>query len=423
MKEKILLVSLNFCYPLVHGGAIAQYYFIDGLKNDIEFVLCTQVNTQYELENIKLLQEKQPKLKIYFTNNIQEKQPNKLPLKPTIWKRIKRKIKKMLFKKKTTINSVLTQAIVDDDFQNPHYCCIDNYQSEKFIQLVNDVIEKESIKQVQFDFYEAINLILAIPKRVRKIFIHHEIRFKRLKLMYDKSLLSPTYKNYIIDKTELYEKLLLKQMDSVVVFNNDDANLLKEICKNVIVSPFGMPHELIYKGDISHKFAKFLFVGSESHRPNLLGLSWFLNEIYIPYINEIKYPVYIVGSWSDGIKNMYKIYSQIVFCGVVDSIQPYFEESIFVNPILTGSGIRTKVLHAYINKVPVMSTRFGAEGCYNEYDNSHLLFFDSAVEFMNAMLNITVPQLQNLALAGFDYYNKEFNKDTLLKKRLNVYTI
>ena len=71
--QKVLLVSLNSSYPLVHGGAIAQYYFIDGLKNDIEFILCTQVNSQNELKNIKLLQEKQPNLKIYYYNNFKKK--------------------------------------------------------------------------------------------------------------------------------------------------------------------------------------------------------------------------------------------------------------------------------------------------------------------------------------------------------------
>ena len=50
MKPKILLITLNSCYPLFHGGAVAQYYFIDGLKDRVQFVLCTEVKTEKEVK-------------------------------------------------------------------------------------------------------------------------------------------------------------------------------------------------------------------------------------------------------------------------------------------------------------------------------------------------------------------------------------
>ena len=68
--KKILLISYNSCYPLFHGGAVAQYYFIDGLKNQVQFVLCNEVRNEKELQNIELLKQKQPSLIVYTLNCI-----------------------------------------------------------------------------------------------------------------------------------------------------------------------------------------------------------------------------------------------------------------------------------------------------------------------------------------------------------------
>jgi len=101
----------------------------------------------------------------------------------------------------------------------------------------------------------------------------------------------------------------------------------------------------------------------------------------------------------------------------VESIEPYFEASLFINPILTGAGLRTKVLHAFVNKVPVLSTRFGAEGCFDDQNNAHLCLFDHAKEFLEIM---HATDFKDTGLKGFDYYNQFFNKGKLLSIRNNI---
>lgn len=404
--KKVLLISYNSCYPLFHGGAIAQYYFIDGLKDQVEFVLCTEVHNEKELKNLKELKLKQPTLKVYALNTIQ----------PVLSQNKFRNFVKKVFWPSQKQN--LNIQPNSDDFSDPYFQHADNKHSVEFVKLINDVIVKEKIAQVQFDFYNTIDLCWAIPRNVRKIFIHHEVRFKRLQLAYDKSEFSPAFKQYLIDKTRLYELACIREIDEVVVFNEDDADLLRADCKSITVSPFGVPDELIFKKNVSNAFDNLFFVGGEGHTPNLLGLTWFLDEIYIPNLNKIKYPIRIIGDWSENVKNNYKAHSEIIFCGVVDSIEPYFENSVFVNPILTGAGLRTKVLHAFANKVPVVSTRFGAEGCFTKEENKHLGLFDNAGEFMDVIENTNFSQLADL---GNIYHIRNFNKDRLLNVRVAIY--
>ena len=403
--KKVLLISYNSCYPLFHGGAIAQYYFIDGLKNQVQFVLCNEVRNEKELQNIELLKQKQPSLIVYTLNCI----------KPAPKNNFRNIVKKIISPKNKQHLKLQPNS---DDFADPYFERADNKHSEAFIRLINEVIVKENIIQVQFDFYNTIDLCWAVPKNVRKIFIHHELRFKRLQLAYDKSELSTNYKLYLIEKTQLFERACIREMDEVVVFNENDADLLRADCKSVTVSPFGIPDEQIFKDQVSDSFDKLLFVGGEGHTPNLLGLTWFLNEIYIPNIKEIQYPIWIIGDWSENVKNKYSMYSQVVFCGIVDSVEPYFEHSIFVNPILTGAGLRTKVIHAMVNKVPVLSTRFGAEGCFSENEDKHIGLFDSEMEFINTLETVDFSELGE---KGFGFYYKNFNKEKLLTIRNNIY--
>lgn len=106
--------------------------------------------------------------------------------------------------------------------------------------------------------------------------------------------------------------------------------------------------------------------------------------------------------------------------GKVPSIEPWFNHSIFVNPILSGAGLRTKVLHAMVNGVPVMSTRFGAEGCYTEDEKEHLVLFDSADEFITGL---QASDMSAIGGKGKTYYQQKFNKEKLLAIRKRIYKI
>jgi len=410
MKPGILLITLNPCYPLHHGGALAQFYFLDGLKNKVDFVLCTQTNSEDEENALKTLQEKIPSLKIYsFRNYSDKKQRPKLTVKAEI----KALFKKILFSGKSQITPYLI-----DDFSDPYFRHADNNFNPRFIELIHKVIEKEHIQQVQFDFYNTIDLCYTLPTGIRKIFVSHEVRFKRLMLSSAKSHESTEFKSFLIEKTKDYELNCIKQMDEVVVFNNDDAELLRSCTDHITVSPFAIPDELLFDLSVSKEFKQLLFIGGEGHNPNALGLKWFLDEIYVPNEKIISYPFHIIGNWSDSFKQLYSGHQNIVFLGTVESVKDYFVASIFVNPILTGAGIRTKILHAFSNNVPVLSTAFGAEGCFTDENKDHIGFFDSADEFISL---IESGGFEKLASKGHDYYNEMFNKEKLLKLRLNLY--
>lgn len=407
MKPKILLISTTTAYPLYSGGALAQYYFIDGLKDKVDFSFCTVVKCDKDLQRLNALQMAQPSLKIYYSDERKVARNSKLSFLKSICSCV-------LPKKRKQIPSV----VEPDDFSDSYFEHVDHSFSHQFIDLINEIIKKEHIGIVQFDFYDTIDIVFALPDNVKKVFIHHEVRSKRLNLAKDKSAVSGANKNYLIGKTTAFERACLPYMDVVGVFNDDDAKGLAPYCKEIKVTPFAIPDELIYINERSETFDRLFFVGGEGHTPNSLGLKWFLDEIYIPNYEKIKLPLLVIGNWSQTFREQYAQCSGVQFCGQVDSMQPYFEHSIFVNPILTGAGLRTKVLHAFANRVPVLSTRFGAEGCYSSENDKHIGLFDSAEEFIKLLKKTDYCALSS---NGFEYFNCKYSKEVLLNKRMELY--
>jgi GT2 family glycosyltransferase/glycosyltransferase involved in cell wall biosynthesis len=106
-----------------------------------------------------------------------------------------------------------------------------------------------------------------------------------------------------------------------------------------------------------------LFLGSFRHLPNQEALTWFLREVF-PKVRaeEPRARVVIIGSDPPARHSLPEA-EAIDLIGFVDDVrEPLQRYSLFVCPILSGSGVRVKLLEAFAAGIPVVSTRLGAEG-------------------------------------------------------------
>jgi glycosyltransferase involved in cell wall biosynthesis len=107
-----------------------------------------------------------------------------------------------------------------------------------------------------------------------------------------------------------------------------------------------------------------LFLGSFRHPPNQEALAWFTRQV-LPRVLE-RCPearVVIVGSDPPPLHSLPDLPGAIELRGFVDDVrEPLSRYAVFVCPILSGSGMRVKLLEAFSAGIPVVSTRIGAEG-------------------------------------------------------------
>lgn len=110
-----------------------------------------------------------------------------------------------------------------------------------------------------------------------------------------------------------------------------------------------------------------LFNGTLSYRPNLDALDIILEKINPVLLKDkdCSYKIIICGSKLpvnyNGLINY--LDKNIIYAGFVDDINLYFKGcDVFINPVIDGGGIKTKVVEALGNDLSVISTQSGAIG-------------------------------------------------------------
>ena len=107
-----------------------------------------------------------------------------------------------------------------------------------------------------------------------------------------------------------------------------------------------------------------LFVGSFRHEPNRVAVEWFVREV-LPLIlaREPRVRVVLAGSDPPAAHTYADFAANLEMLGYVDDVrEPLARYAVFVCPILSGSGVRVKLLEAFAAGIPVVSTVVGAEG-------------------------------------------------------------
>jgi GT2 family glycosyltransferase/glycosyltransferase involved in cell wall biosynthesis len=136
-----------------------------------------------------------------------------------------------------------------------------------------------------------------------------------------------------------------------------------------------------------------LFVGNFQHRPNVEGLRYFTAEIF-PRIRARRptATLTVVGAQASPELERAAVASgekgSVCFRGSVPDIrEPLADCAVFVCPILSGAGVRVKLLEAFSAGIPVVSTSLGAEGIAAQ-SGREFLCADSPDEFAEACVRL-----------------------------------
>lgn len=130
-----------------------------------------------------------------------------------------------------------------------------------------------------------------------------------------------------------------------------------------------------------------LFLGSFRHAPNQVALDWFVTHV-MPHIlaREPGARLLVVGSDPPPAHAYGDLTGSLELLGFVQDAQRVIDRcAVFVCPILSGSGVRVKLLEAYASGIPVVSTRIGAEGLARK-DGEFCLLADEPEEFATKVL-------------------------------------
>lgn len=166
-------------------------------------------------------------------------------------------------------------------------------------------------------------------------------------------------------KVRRFEARVLPTFDRLFGITPEEQRAMSEISgREVGLLPHVVSTRLFDPGGAASRQPNVLFVGNYRHRPNLHGLLWFVDAIWPGVAEGAPEAVFeVVGPGIDDRLKRRLEGGRIRVCGRVEDLAArYRGAAVLVNPILSGGGMRGKVLEAFACGLPVVSTRMGMEG-------------------------------------------------------------
>jgi glycosyltransferase involved in cell wall biosynthesis len=277
----------------------------------------------------------------------------------------------------------------------------------------------------QAEFAEMLPLGCWFPDELPKLFIQHQVHF-----VYAQQFLAShgetPYGRYLEAVMRTQEVAFLRRFDRVVVFGEPDRLALAPYLEGprLSVSPFPIPVDVGVAREIPERFdGRFLFVGSEEHSPNRDALDWLLSDIWSGITRQLPQArLTVIGRWSESAKASYAA-APIRFAGFVDNLAGALRGGIMLVPLKIGSGIRTKILAALAQGVPVVTTPIGAEGLVVP-EGCGCLVRATAAEFAGAAVQLArQPELwSQVASSGMQAVAHTYSPESVCRRRNEIYS-
>ena len=350
IREKILIILPFLPFPLNSGGNQGVFHMINFMKDYFDIYVWFHVNSAKKIKNDldAFNMALDGKVHLNYTEN-------KVGRNFITARALKRKFEKFFIKN-------------DPQFQHDSVIWgeggICTYCDWQAIEDINSIIKNNGIKLVQVEFPFIMEMVYALPQNVKKVFIHHELAFAKHETLMKQLDKVSLYDEYQFRQQKEKEILCLNQYDEVVVFSDIDKKKLEDAGTktNIKVSPLFIPKGSELYPQFKATSNRLSYVASGTHYPNVEGLKWFLENVH-PLLQKScpNYKLDVIGTnWSDDIKKSCP--SNIEFKGFVEDLKTIVPGSVMIVPILSGSGMRMKILEAVNNSVPFVSTSIGAEG-------------------------------------------------------------
>lgn len=167
-----------------------------------------------------------------------------------------------------------------------------------------------------------------------------------------------------------YLRRVLPHFDALHLLSVDDIKALRDRGISHADTQVFLPSVSVQKTAtprFSHRLNEALFVGTLSWYANEEGLLWYAENV-LPRHSK-PYDHQIVGQGARaGLRHVLKTAKGVTMHGYVQDLEPHYQSAkCLIAPLLSGSGIKIKIINALARGLPVVTTTRGVEGFPDGY--------------------------------------------------------
>jgi glycosyltransferase involved in cell wall biosynthesis len=227
-------------------------------------------------------------------------------------------------------------------------------------------------------------------------------------------------------KMRRYERAQLDRVDLVVPVTPLDAESFNTLGVKtpIVVNPAGANVRELERPSGLTRNGRILIVGSMNWPPYVQSMEWFLSRVWSRFAKANpgvaldvigKDPPASIQIWDgrDGVR----------VHGFVDDILPHMHHaSGMVIPLLTGSGMRIKMVEAMAASLPVVTTSIGCEGI-PVTDGVHAWIRDDEQGFVSALEELIrrPEESERIAQNAFELADSHFSWESIGKRFIELY--
>ncbi|MGA3186163.1 MAG: glycosyltransferase [Bryobacteraceae bacterium] len=249
----------------------------------------------------------------------------------------------------------------------PH--AVREFRNADLAWLIHRQIFTKQIDVLQLE-YTVLGQYAGRFKRIPSILFEHDIYFQSIarRLPFITNAVEKMQARWEYLRALRYELRMLPAPDRIQVCSRDNRDYIASFLpaiKDRIDDHYraGIETALYDFNPRNREPFTLLFLGSFRHLPNQEALTWFLREVF-PKVRaeEPRARLIVIGS-DPPLRHSLPESEAVELIGFVEDVrEPLKHYALFVCPILSGSGVRVKLLEAFAAGIPVVSTRLGAEG-------------------------------------------------------------
>ncbi len=308
------------------------------------------------------------------------------------------------------------------------------FVSRFYFPAFSEALEKTLIEE-KFDIIQLEGLFMAVyiplikQKSNAKIVlrahnIEHIIWERHIKN--EKNVFKKYYLRLQNNRLRNFETQSINQTDAVVCITHTDEHFIKRINskKPVYTCITGInPEDYILPNKTSNTGKNIFYFGAMDWMPNVEAAEWFLENCWKQISKKHPDCILVIAgrNMPESIKK-YKNKQISIIENVENKNDFYANHDIMLVPLLSGSGLRIKIIEGMAFGKAIVSTSIGAEGIKTQ-NGKEIILADTPQEFIDSVCCLLENEDKKITIANAakNFAQENFNLKKVSEKLISFY--